>query len=147
VTASISSTSECVDHGQTKNLHENGYANLPRWHPFSYMHREALARHLGLSSVGIRDKMVLHSCDNPRCINPDHLRLGDHADNMRDKVARGRQRSVPRKLTFEQAEAIRAEYRPKTKGSGIPDLARKYGLGNGPVWAIITGKTYKRPLV
>jgi hypothetical protein len=33
---------------------------------------------------------VLHSCDNPRCCNPDHLRVGTHADNMADREARGR---------------------------------------------------------
>lgn len=35
-------------------------------------------------------KLVLHHCDNPRCINPDHLYLGTDADNVRDREARGR---------------------------------------------------------
>jgi hypothetical protein len=36
------------------------------------------------------DKVVMHTCHNPGCCNPDHLRLGTRAENNRDRVTKGR---------------------------------------------------------
>jgi len=45
---------------------------------------------LYLSGVDVKDLFVLHSCDNPPCCNPNHLRTGTAKDNTNDMIERGR---------------------------------------------------------
>lgn len=51
-------------------------------------HRAALADTLGRPVEGV----AMHTCDNPPCVNPEHLREGTQADNMRDCSEKGRAR-------------------------------------------------------
>jgi len=69
---------------------------------------------------------VCHKCDNPGCVNPDHLFLGTRADNMRDKVVKGRQARGENqgnaRLTESVIRAIREDSRLQK------DIASDYGV-------------------
>ncbi len=66
-----------------------GTANYGRYTCIEQMqgHRWVAKNVMGLDIEG---KHVLHKCDNGKCINPDHLFVGTHSDNMRDMVAKER---------------------------------------------------------
>lgn len=89
---------------------------------------------------------VLHRCDNPICINVEHLFLGTRADNNADKVAKNRQsramgrpgvRHPSAKLKDADIPKIRADTRPQKK------IAADYGVSQSKISHIKTGKNWK----
>ena len=53
-------------------------------------HRLVYALHNGIDLDNMKGLVVMHTCDNPPCINLDHLRLGTNQDNSNDKIAKNR---------------------------------------------------------
>lgn len=87
-----------------------------------------------------------HRCDNPRCVNPRHVFVGTHAENMADMSRKGRwtPRVVPSgeshrnaKLTRVQADEIRDSVESDAT------LARRFGVTRPTVWSIKQGQTWK----
>lgn len=85
-----------------------------------------------------RDRNVLHHCDNPPCVRPDHLFLGTQADNVADMLRKGRcptgMRRRHTKLTDQQVIEIRASREPQRAA------AQRYGISGGHVCDIRNGK-------
>lgn len=88
---------------------------------------------------------VLHRCDVPCCVNPEHLFLGTAADNMADKARKGRspdrhgERHPLHRLTWEQIAAIRQRY---AAGEKQLDLANQYGTRQDHISRIVNNKAW-----
>ena len=89
------------------------------------------------------EDVIRHTCDNPPCINPAHLRLGTSADNVQDRVDRKRSAKGSgngrAKLNEEQAKRIRSEefFEPDMA------LARKYGVDKKAIYCVKKSLTWK----
>lgn len=103
-----------------------------------YAHRFAYELARGPIPEGM---LVLHRCDNPPCCNERHLFLGSDLDNMRDKVAKGRQARERRngngRLTDGQVAELRAM---RTSGATLETLGRHFGISMGYAGMIVRGE-------
>lgn len=139
----------CIDHGRTKSLRPEGYAlvGIPGKHSrCTGLHRLVYAAKVHKELDEIKNVVVRHTCDNPRCINPDHLVSGSRADNNRDRAERGRSaKKVPnrQKLTLADVEYIRTHWTkgqpPKPNPTGTCALAKKFGVDTAVIVKVIKG--------
>jgi vacuolar-type H+-ATPase subunit B/Vma2 len=80
---------------------------------------------------------VLHRCDTPMCVNPEHLFLGSASDNMRDMAHKGRAKSGAQKLTAKQVLEIRS------KTGTLRALGKEYGVDFRTIHDIKTRRNWK----
>lgn len=108
-----------------------------------YAHRVSWTIHKGHIPKGL---IVMHACDNPRCVNPDHLSVGTKSDNTQDMLKKGRGYAPFRdksrwgeahhnsKLTEKEVREIRRKYE---KGAALRALGREYGIDGKQVSNIV----------
>jgi hypothetical protein len=108
--------------------------------PALMAHRVSWELHNGPIPEGMN---VLHRCDNPPCTNPEHLFLGTHADNVADKVAKGRgasrQRHGMAKLTEDQVARIRLMVE---LGEQQRVVANLFGVSESQISMIVNGRRW-----
>jgi hypothetical protein len=124
----------------TWGVNKSGYGKTTIAKRFVYAHRLAYEMAVGPIPSGL---LVLHKCDNPRCINPNHLEIGDYAKNSADMSARGRStrgERGARKLTKQQVEQIR---QMAIHGHTQRAIAKLFNVAQASVWRIVSGKAWR----
>lgn len=132
------------------SLDGGGYGKLCRGHNGKRLHYLAHRYSYEMHNGPITESLfVCHTCDIPSCVNPAHLFLGTHSDNMKDCAAKGRGRP-PRgekhgraKLSDADAVDIRMFLTLGAKGR---DIANAYGVSRQTVHKIKYGKLRRHQL-
>lgn len=122
----------------------DGYGLIRHNGPQELAHRASWMVYRGPIPEGM---CVLHHCDNPACVNPDHLFLGSHRDNMADCAAKQRIRNGNQKgssnghskLTEQDIPNIRS----LSKSFSHSTIAKCFDVSRRTISAVVEGKNWK----
>lgn len=115
---------------------ENGYGffRISKGEGCMPAHRYSYTLSNGVIPKGM---LVCHTCDNPQCVNPNHLFLGTHKDNALDREAKGRGQKTTSKLTEKEATII------KSSNLSQSELSKQYRVSRRTIASIQYGETWK----
>lgn len=124
----------CTNYHKSKD----GHCQMQRDGKSIYVHRYIYEQCFGEIPDGY---VIRHTCDNASCINPEHLILGTHQDNVRDRVERGRSARGNLNGRSKLTELDVIEIRNSRDRSSV-ELGREYGVDPKAIRSIWQGKTW-----
>lgn len=126
---------------------KQGYGVLSRRGKRVFAHRVSYEEEVGEIPDG---NVIRHRCDNPPCINPDHLICGTQAQNNRDRALRGRGGEVKisgpnnRLSKLSEDDVICIRRRLLVAGHGDKKRIREdFGISRSQLYAIQTGQSWR----
>lgn len=147
------------------SIGSNGYGRLTHQGEAWLAHRAAYTLANGTIPAGM---FVCHACDNRRCVRASHLFLGTHEDNVRDMVAKRRNRVERSRVNTPRGDehwsrrrrdlvargpmqpasklsddAVREARLGRQQGASYPALARRYGVSIATIRSAVVGRTWK----
>jgi hypothetical protein len=123
---------------------EKGYG-IVQFRPHGTFRTHRVAFELSMGRLD-SDKILLHSCDNPRCCNPAHLKPGTDAENTKDMISKGRDRkargedSGRAKIKTHQVLEIR---RLDEKGIALTEIAKTIGVSTATAFSVARRRTWR----
>ena len=139
----INETSGCWEWIGSTFQNRGGYGRFHIGRIGYRAHRVSWLVHHMVWPVG---KLVCHKCDNPSCVNPNHLFLGTERDNILDMVRKGRKADVSgerhgmAKLSETQVREI---LKRVSNGEVQRRLAFEYGISPALVCCLVKGKKWR----
>lgn len=130
--------SPCGCHYWIANTNYSGYGLIRIKSKYHKAHRVSYNLYKGEIPIGL---VVCHSCDNPSCVNPDHLFIATQADNIRDCKNKGRTNGGLKKLTEVDVMQLRELNRLGVKKSS---LSKMFGISYSQVRRIVNYERWKK---
>lgn len=129
------------------NFDKAGYGRIHLTRKTIKAHRLSYCIFAGIDISEISGLVVMHSCDNPSCVNPRHLSIGTQIENVIDRFSKGRcAKGVDNgfsKLTIKDVDEIRSIYSKQKKGFGSICLGKKYGVHHSTILRVVNGELWK----
>ena len=122
---------------------KQGYGKF--WNGFKYMSAHRAAWEIYIGEIP-KNQLILHSCDNPQCVNPHHLFCGTQSDNICDCIRKGRYNYITRARGEANGRArLKAEDVIQIRNSNdkIEEMSKKYNVNWMTIKAILTYKSWK----